>query len=109
MEAIFNEILIPLVPIIAGFLTTVFSKYVLTGYQTLFGKIEADVIKQVVVVVVGFAVTKLGAFFGVQLPLDPTTWTADVINTLMVAVTSFGLHNLYKTIKKDEAPAEPAA
>lgn len=56
----------------------------------------SPVAKQALVVILAYGVAKLSALTGVPLAADPTTWTADMVNTILIALGAMGLHSVKK-------------
>lgn len=72
---------------------------IMSGIKKLYAKIgELPAgLQQIIVGVIAFGVIKLSTILGIPIPLDPSHWTVDVINSILAALTAFGLHNLKKT------------
>lgn len=90
-----DQSLTPIIVALAGLITT----FVMSGIKRLYAKIDtlAPAYQQLIVAVISFGVMKLGTLLGVTLPLDPTTWTAELVNSLLVALSALGFHNIKKT------------
>lgn len=104
MAAIDTTLILPLVTIAAGALNSV----VLGALKKSSVTVEKlnPFAKQAILVVAGFAVAKLAAFLSLPLPGDPTTWSGDVVNSVLIALMSLGVHNVKKTVTT-ATPTDP--
>lgn len=102
MEGIDTQLVLPLVIIAAGALNSVIMgllKKASTAISTL-----NPFAKQAILVVTAFGVTKLATFIGLPLPGDVTTWSGDLVNSVVVSLISLGVHNVKKTVVTETAP-----
>lgn len=90
-----KDLIMPLVVVLTGGLISGTTKYVLMAYEKFYAPLPARA-KQCVVIIISFLFMKLNATIGTNLPLEPTSWSADLWNTIIFALSAFGLHNLVK-------------
>lgn len=94
MAGIDSTLILPLVTIAAGALNSVVLGLLKKASVTVDELSPAA--KQAILVVVGFGVAKLAAVLALPLPGDPTTWSGDTINAVLIALMSLGVHNVKK-------------
>lgn len=105
MAGIDSTLILPLVTIAAGALNSVVLGALKKASVTV-DKLNPFA-KQAILVVVGFGVTKLATFLNLPLPGDPTTWSGDLVNSVLVAVMSLGVHNVKKTVTAQTPTPDP--
>jgi hypothetical protein len=109
MAGIDTTLILPLVTIAAGALNSVVLG-ALKKASVSVDKLNAHA-KQAILVVAGFGVAKLATLLNLPLPGDPTTWSGDVVNSVLIALMSLGVHNVKKTAlapaSKEEVPPTP--
>ena len=93
----FSLLLTALLPIVAAALTST-AMNVLKKVSA-FVDAQAPVVKQIIVVVLAFAATQIAGVLGIVLSPDLLGWEGDTVNTLITALLSFGLYNIFP--KKD--------
>jgi hypothetical protein len=88
----FAELISSLILIASGFLTT----YVMAGLRKVSAWIDSlsPSAKRAIVAVLAFVVTQVNGLLGLALPIELLTWTGDVVNTLLIALLSFGFYNI---------------
>jgi len=96
MEA-FSELLVMVLGIVASLIMDLLRK-VMPKLNEL-----PSTIRSVVMLVIAAIVTWLGSLIGVNLPVDPGTWDANLINSILVALVGMGSHAIGKAINKDRA------
>lgn len=94
MEA-FSELLVMLLGIAASFIMDLLRK--------VWPKVNGlpSTIRSVIMLVIAAVVTWGGTLLGVSLPVDPGTWDATVINSILVALVGMGSHAIGKAVNKD--------
>ncbi len=93
----FAELLTGLIAIAAGTLTSV-GMGLLRKASTLVDTLPAAA-KQGIVLVIAFAVVQANGLLGLNMPVDALGFSADVVNTLITALLSFGVYNVAKVAK----------
>jgi hypothetical protein len=69
--------------------------------------------KPLVQIVMAVVITQVGELLHLTLPVDPSTWTGDTVNTLIVALAGIATHALRKLYTRKatttpETPVTPA-
>lgn len=87
-----------LIPVIAGALTSL----AMTGLRKVSAWVDAQAawIKQLIVVLIAFGVTQLGALLGLELPTNALLWDGTIVETVITALLAFGVYNIFP--KKDD-------
>lgn len=93
----FTELLTGLIAIAAGALTSV-GMGLLRKASTLVDTLPAAA-KQGIVLALAFVVVQANGFLGLDMPVDALGFGADVVNTLITALLSFGVYNVAKVAK----------
>lgn len=94
----FTELLTGLIAIAAGTLTSV-GMGLLRKASTLVDTLPAAA-KQGLVLVIAFGVVQVNGLLGLDLPVDALGFGADVVNTLITALLSFGVFSVSKVAKR---------
>lgn len=72
------------------------------GLTSLVGALNKApaIVRTVAVTVISFGVTAVIKFTGVDVPVDITTWTDAVLQTLIIALSAMGFHAAAKAVTK---------